>query len=346
MSRSTATASASPDPGSRLVEVAVAGAVARYALRRRVLAFDNRGAASPRSRPGRIRSSSSPTTRPPCSTRGAWSKPTSTATPWAATSRSRSRCGGPSSFGRSSSSAPAPAVPATRSAAGDAGDLDVRGQLALDERIRRTFPTSFTPGWRRASEEYEAFLARRLDPHAAGVLAGAGGGRGSLQDVGVDVERIDVPALVVHGELDRVVPVANGRLLAARLPAVRSSCYPTRPMRRCSRNLTRSASSSAAFLEVAPASPNTLLADLCVLLRRFIDGRADWATSAHELGVVLLHRRRSRVLSDGEMLGAVDDADDPVAFGADVEDVDARGACSKPPKKLQSPSGRTRGSRG
>ena len=38
------------------------------------------------------------------------------------------------------------------------------------------------------------------------------------KEVGVEVERIDVPALVVHGELDRVVPVANGRLLAARMP--------------------------------------------------------------------------------------------------------------------------------
>jgi pimeloyl-ACP methyl ester carboxylesterase len=32
------------------------------------------------------------------------------------------------------------------------------------------------------------------------------------------VERIDVPALVVHGDLDGVVPVANGHLLAARMP--------------------------------------------------------------------------------------------------------------------------------
>ena len=34
----------------------------------------------------------------------------------------------------------------------------------------------------------------------------------------MEVERIDVPALVVHGELDRVVPVSNGRLLADRMP--------------------------------------------------------------------------------------------------------------------------------
>ncbi len=27
-----------------------------------------------------------------------------------------------------------------------------------------------------------------------------------------------MPALVVHGELDRVIPVANGRLLADRMP--------------------------------------------------------------------------------------------------------------------------------
>lgn len=92
--------------------------------------------------------------------------------------------------------------------------------LPLEESIRCTFPTSFTPGWGDDHpREYEAFLAQRLDPLTPPEcwLAQAEAAD-RYRNEGVDVERIDVPALVVHGELDRVVPVANGRLLAARLP--------------------------------------------------------------------------------------------------------------------------------
>jgi pimeloyl-ACP methyl ester carboxylesterase len=35
------------------------------------------------------------------------------------------------------------------------------------------------------------------------------------------VERIEVPALVVHGDADLIVPVENGRRLAERLPNAR-----------------------------------------------------------------------------------------------------------------------------
>ena len=37
-------------------------------------------------------------------------------------------------------------------------------------------------------------------------------------DEGRAVEEIGVPALVVHGDADLIVPVENGRMLAARLP--------------------------------------------------------------------------------------------------------------------------------
>ena len=35
-----------------------------------------------------------------------------------------------------------------------------------------------------------------------------------------EAERVTVPALVVHGDEDLIVPVENGRMLAARLPDV------------------------------------------------------------------------------------------------------------------------------
>ncbi|HEY6068763.1 MAG TPA: alpha/beta hydrolase, partial [Gaiellaceae bacterium] len=38
---------------------------------------------------------------------------------------------------------------------------------------------------------------------------------------GAGVEGIDVPALVVHGVEDLIIPVENGRMLAARLPGAK-----------------------------------------------------------------------------------------------------------------------------
>lgn len=92
--------------------------------------------------------------------------------------------------------------------------------LPLEEAIRRTMATSFAPGWIEAHpEEYEAWVAARLDPPTPpecwwAQLEAAG----RYVAEGIPVERIEAPALVVHGHLDRVVPVANGRLLGERLP--------------------------------------------------------------------------------------------------------------------------------
>ena len=92
--------------------------------------------------------------------------------------------------------------------------------LPLEEAIRRTMPTSFAPGWIEAHpDEYESYLQARLDPPTPPRCwwAQLEAARAYVVD-GAPVERIDAPALVVHGELDRVVPVANGRLLAERMP--------------------------------------------------------------------------------------------------------------------------------
>jgi pimeloyl-ACP methyl ester carboxylesterase len=92
--------------------------------------------------------------------------------------------------------------------------------LPLEEAIRQTFPTSFTPGWiDEHPGEYAEWLVARLDPPTPPECWRAQfEGTARYRNEGVPVERIDVPALVIHGELDRVIPVANGRLLAARLP--------------------------------------------------------------------------------------------------------------------------------
>jgi 3-oxoadipate enol-lactonase len=95
--------------------------------------------------------------------------------------------------------------------------------LPFDEYGRRTMPLTFSPGWvERHPERFEEILAARrehptpdatLDAHLHACYA--------FYERGTEVERIDTPALVLHGDADVIVPVENGRALASRLPNAR-----------------------------------------------------------------------------------------------------------------------------
>jgi 3-oxoadipate enol-lactonase len=85
--------------------------------------------------------------------------------------------------------------------------------LSPEEYVRRTFPLTVRPD--RVDALLEENVARAVPhrttaAHTRACLA--------YYAAGAEVERIDVPALVVHGSEDRIVPVENGRRLAARLP--------------------------------------------------------------------------------------------------------------------------------
>jgi len=92
--------------------------------------------------------------------------------------------------------------------------------LPFDEYGRTTMPMTFSPGWtERNPERFEEMLAARgehptpdvtLDAHLRACYA--------FYSRGCEVERIDVPTLVLHGDADVIVPVENGRMLASRLP--------------------------------------------------------------------------------------------------------------------------------
>lgn len=101
-------------------------------------------------------------------------------------------------------------------------------QLPSEEFARRTFPYSFRPGWtHRHQQEYEADLAERLrwptppdrwrDQYAACV---------AFLEEGIPVEEISQPTLIIHGTADRVVPVANAKLLAERIPHAQLRLFP------------------------------------------------------------------------------------------------------------------------
>lgn len=92
--------------------------------------------------------------------------------------------------------------------------------LPHEEFARVTTPYTFAPGWPEANpEQFEALIAARnerptpyqvIEEHVRACYA--------FYADGPEVERIEAPALVVHGDADLIVPVENGRMLAARLP--------------------------------------------------------------------------------------------------------------------------------
>ena len=95
--------------------------------------------------------------------------------------------------------------------------------LPYEEFVRSTLHYAFAPGWtERNPERTEEIVSARL-AHPAGfdTIEAHADACYRYYAEGVEVERIDAPALVLHGDADRIVPVENGRALARRLPSAR-----------------------------------------------------------------------------------------------------------------------------
>jgi 3-oxoadipate enol-lactonase len=94
--------------------------------------------------------------------------------------------------------------------------------LPYEEFARRTMPFTFAPGWAEANpERFEQIVAARMErPTTYETIEAHANACYAFHATGCEAERISVPALVVHGDQDLIVPVENGRMLAARLPNV------------------------------------------------------------------------------------------------------------------------------
>jgi 3-oxoadipate enol-lactonase len=85
---------------------------------------------------------------------------------------------------------------------------------------RLTMPYTFSPGWTDANpERFEEILAARLQsPSPYSTIEAHANACYAFYGQGLEVERIETPALVIHGADDVIIPVENGRRLAERLP--------------------------------------------------------------------------------------------------------------------------------
>jgi pimeloyl-ACP methyl ester carboxylesterase len=91
--------------------------------------------------------------------------------------------------------------------------------LPLAEYGRVTMPLTFSAGWTEQNpERFDEILAARMEHPTSyeTIMAHVEACYGFYAN-GCEVERIKAPALVVHGTEDQIVPVENGRMLAARL---------------------------------------------------------------------------------------------------------------------------------
>ena len=102
--------------------------------------------------------------------------------------------------------------------------------LPTDEFARRTLPYTFASGWaERNPERFEAILAARAElPTSYETIEAHAEACYGFYAAEIEVERIEAPALVVHGDADLIVPVENGRRLADRLPHAELSELPGR----------------------------------------------------------------------------------------------------------------------
>jgi pimeloyl-ACP methyl ester carboxylesterase len=102
-----------------------------------------------------------------------------------------------------------------------------RGREALIEHATRLFDAIGSPGYRPDPAE----LRRRIEANLARAHRPAGAAR-QLLAVAADADRtpllarIVAPTLVIHGEADPLVPVANGRDLAARIRGAQADFIP------------------------------------------------------------------------------------------------------------------------
>jgi pimeloyl-ACP methyl ester carboxylesterase len=95
--------------------------------------------------------------------------------------------------------------------------------LPPEEYGRRTMPYTFAPDWpAQHPERFEKVLAARIErPTSYETIDAHANACYAFYNEGCEVERIDAPALVIHGDADLIVPVENGRMLAERLPNAR-----------------------------------------------------------------------------------------------------------------------------
>lgn len=127
--------------------------------------------------------------------------------------------------------------------------------LPIEQAFDLTLPILYSDAFAAAhrAELYERALQN------APLRAGEAGVKGQLaaiqgHDTYAQLPEIAVPTLVLHGDADELVPTANGRLLAERIPGAKLTLYPGARHGYHVEFAARSAVDVLAFLDAVPAA--------------------------------------------------------------------------------------------
>jgi 3-oxoadipate enol-lactonase len=101
--------------------------------------------------------------------------------------------------------------------------FDAALRMPVEEARRATMPYTFSRGWTDANpERFEEILAATLEhPTPRRTITAHTDACYRFYDEAIEVERIEAPALVIHGTEDLIVQTENGRELARRMPNAR-----------------------------------------------------------------------------------------------------------------------------
>jgi 3-oxoadipate enol-lactonase len=102
--------------------------------------------------------------------------------------------------------------------------LATRPQMTMDEALEASVPILYDSGTPRATIDEDFVVRRRVYPTVAAYMA-------QMQAIFAwrcydRLPQIAAPTLVIHGESDRLVPAANGKLIAGRIPGAKLVLLP------------------------------------------------------------------------------------------------------------------------
>jgi 3-oxoadipate enol-lactonase len=100
-----------------------------------------------------------------------------------------------------------------------------RNTLPREEAIRASIPVGYAESTRRDWVEEDVRIRLEIPTHEAGYMGQLMAGLGYPGTLS-RLPQVTVPALVIHGDLDKMVPVANAAILAGALPDARTVIVP------------------------------------------------------------------------------------------------------------------------
>lgn len=102
---------------------------------------------------------------------------------------------------------------------------EAMGSGDRDRALRAGFELNVSPAWGAEAGNYDLYLERATKHPAAVAFIGLQMQAIAGHDTSARLGEITTPTLVIHGTLDRMLPVANGELIGRLIPGARTEIF-------------------------------------------------------------------------------------------------------------------------